>query len=322
MKSKRLFIAALSVTLIASAFISVPVTAVNTEMDGTNLSQEAYREEGTAETLQEEEAEEIINNPIDVQRQTYQSTKPDIVPESEYQTEINETYGIISPIKLIEKSDLIVYGEITEIADAVSLSENKLIPGKLDITIQVQETYRGESRDKITFRVDGGLVDGNYTDYVSQPNQRVGDKRLFFLTKPDIEKAAEDYYLWTGGPVGVFKELDSQTEAGKAFAAEDGDMLFISVQAYQGAADHIGMLDTESKFYETEDAANAIISMDNFKDIMSVLNEKLPIRSEEVRIEEMKQAFKTNYENGIITKEGYVELLEELEEAIKESKLP
>lgn len=77
----------------------------------------------------------------------------------------------------------------------------------------VSETLRGEQKDKVVVRTDGGEVNGDKKIYSPAPEIKKGSEYLLFLYNPGYGgsfNTDEDYYRILGSTQGIFESSDGE----------------------------------------------------------------------------------------------------------------
>lgn len=222
--------------------------------------------------------------------------------------------------KLVEESSLIIKGKISEISEAVKI---RWVDGgtshATDVTVQVLDSYRGETPDTVTIRVNGGLIGDVYESYSAEPELKAGETCLFFLYQPNVgggKNTQGDYYYITGLSQGVFQEMNQAaiSENGK-LQKEEGPLFINSALSLRGGTDlsDFDIIGPEAFMQEDSFPGDAILSLQTLPDIMEKANEDFPINPDRLK-EELLENYRVNLQNDMITEEEYDKLLKQMDE--------
>lgn len=177
--------------------------------------------------------------------------------------------------RMVERSSLIVYGEIIDHSDSfVVKSGYGDRRAYTDYYLKPHEILRGESKgDEITIRLEGGYLDGHFMESVNEAKLEVGKEYLLLLEKPrKISQTESDFYFVTNKSQGAFE--------------------------------------VENNLFNIEDSV--IVSdwsMAEFKNQLTFLSKKYPV-VENLAEQETDENMKENLESGWITQKEYDEYLE------------
>jgi hypothetical protein len=120
---------------------------------------------------------------------------------------------------LIEQSDVIVHGTVADLESRREAEGPEIYTiVTLDVSKLVLSRGNGGERTEVTFRIEGGTVDGETMATSISPELDEGDEGVFFLTR----QAGEDVLSLVGGQQGYVPVDDgSVTVEGRQQPIED-----------------------------------------------------------------------------------------------------
>lgn len=261
----------------------------------------------------------------EITRKTVLSTKPAEIPEGTEHVVVTGLAAGYAGEELVKESSLVVYGEIMAISEGFKVLGPEGQDGIMtDITISPIETYRGEVRDEITIRLEGGLADGVYEDYSDYPEFKLGEEWMFFLYKEETGgglNTDDDYYYLVGISGGAFMVIDDELEDALDLESDivipENDTLFVKADSVKYGDPKFTLIEEEADLIEAEENHEeilAVLSDAAMKEYMPILNEKYPPEEANVTKEQKIAVYKSNYENDVITYEAYQEMVAALDE--------
>lgn len=235
------------------------------------------------------------------------STKASMPTDAETIMHVDALLEELSVRDLIERSGLIVYGEVTEISDPIEIKGTLGNFTMVDAIVEPIEVFRGEKKEKIAVRLDWNMSGGNFVIDDSTPELRLNEKYLLFLHNPGIGGGANtkgDYYYLTGSCQGAFYEV-----AGDILESEkaNSEIVFYNssrsgedVSKVVKAARSSGMLDNIDALY----IEDTLFSLNGTKTMVDKINKESPYDPDYYRNSAIN-SLKGNLEREMITQEEY-----------------
>ena len=211
--------------------------------------------------------------------------------------------------ELMEASDLVVRG-IVESADLLEIEGadgGEMV--STEYQVAVSEVLRGNKEEgaQISVRRIGNAEDSS-TIYEGVPTLEKDAEYLFFLDDGSGHSGTfntkDDYYYLIGNDQSVYVK---ETAAVSTKSNNSTEEYFISMEDLR----HNNSDVTRTQAANIEESSN-VVAYSDIKSKLSMVNDEVPANP--LRdIDEAKNTYKTNLENGIISEEQYNEYMAELE---------
>lgn len=230
--------------------------------------------------------------------------------------------------EMMERSSLIVYGEVAEIFETIAIEDvNGGIVLMTEMTITPIETFRGDTQNTITVRLLGGHIGNRYDEYAEVPEFQRNDHWLLFLYQPNVggsQNTEGDYYYLSGLYQGAFKEIKEYENDEETFEAEN--IKFVNaMQLIQNDENEQKAIKATQEFETTLEKLmpiDTMFSIAELREELPAFNEEKPIDPDIVRKEAL-DAYKSNLNNEMCTQEEYdlwVSQLDQYAEIISEER--
>lgn len=202
---------------------------------------------------------------------------------------ITEQYSLET---LSEQSTLVLYGTVSSIQEPILVkSAFGAVSVYTDVEITPKEIYRGEAKEKVTLRLPGGLMNGEYYDYPDIPELEINGDYLFYLYHSSkgcgVYTKGDEYYL-TGMGQSVF------------FPTKAAENLLFYNNARSSKEKATKVTDQPMK----SAASDAVLSQSKLEALYLDFNQSHPV-DEEYFAKESQEAYEANLKSGFMTQEEY-----------------
>ena len=252
------------------------------------------KKENTTENIEEKVSIDIENEP-----QTTPENESSDNGNKDIEAIVSGILPTITVSDMIDQASLIAVCEYVAPIDVIRVLGRNFTNHKMKVT----EVLRGEeTKEEITVRAEGGRAGGYNFIYEDGVEFSTGDKYLLFLYNPgtdDPYNTEGDHYFIVGVSQGAMRLIDERDH--------HYEMLKIDGEAYASGSRASFKVSLESSLDTA--AFDSVIVLDGFRSILAKMNETVPINYNYVREQRLINA-KANYENGVISKEKYDEILE------------
>lgn len=215
--------------------------------------------------------------------------------------------------ELVERSDAVVYGTVTEISDPFHIKTDYGPAARMDITIEPQQVLRGEEKETYTLRIEAKEI-----EMPEKAEFQLGERYLLFLYQPGYGGAfyvEDDAYYLMGDHQSVFVPVKPELlpKYAEELTPGSGDTLFAGAYAMK---DPENIRREQLQWAESLDSGNtatyAVFSLEMLTDGMPEMNEKYPADPGYHR-ESIMETYNTNLKNNTIIQEEYDRFMDHLD---------